>query len=115
VASTLTTSPPRATLGTTLTNKNSVLEGIKSRLKSGNVCYHSVQNILSSPLLSKHIKIKIHRIIILPTVLYGFVASSLIMSKAQKLNNVLRKTLGPKGEEVTEVWRKLHNEELRDL
>ena len=46
-------------LGTTLTNKNSIQEEIKSRLKSGNACYHSVQNLLSSSLLSKNLKIKI--------------------------------------------------------
>ena len=46
-------------LGTTLKNKNSIAEEIKSRLNSGNACYHSVQNILSSSLLSKNIKIKI--------------------------------------------------------
>jgi hypothetical protein len=39
--------------------------------KSGNVCYHSVQNLLSSSLLSKNVKIKIYRTIILPVVLYG--------------------------------------------
>jgi hypothetical protein len=38
-------------LGTTLTNQNSIQEEIKSRLKSGNACYHSVQNLLSSSLL----------------------------------------------------------------
>jgi len=46
-------------LGTTLTNKNSIAEEIKSRLMSGNACYHSVQNLLSSRLLSKNLKIKI--------------------------------------------------------
>ena len=44
-------------LGTTLPNQNSVHEEIKSRLKSGNGCYHSVQNLVSSSLLSKNIKI----------------------------------------------------------
>jgi len=44
-------------LGTTLTNKNSIQEEIKSRLKLGNVCYHSVQNILSSSLFAKKLKI----------------------------------------------------------
>ena len=58
-------------LGTTLTNQNSIQEGIKSRLKLGNACYHSVQNVLSSSLLSKNLKIKIYRTIILPVVLYG--------------------------------------------
>ena len=56
---------------TTLTNKNSIQEEIKSRLKVGNACYYSVQNLLSSSLLSKKLKIKIYRNIILPVVLYG--------------------------------------------
>jgi hypothetical protein len=50
-------------LGTTLTNQNCMHEEIKCRLKSGNACYHLVQNLLSSHLLSKNIKIKIHRTI----------------------------------------------------
>jgi hypothetical protein len=58
-------------LGTTLKNQKSILKEIKSRLKSGNACYHSLQNILSSSLLTKNIKIKIHRTLILPVVLYG--------------------------------------------
>ena len=56
-------------LGTTLTNQNSIAEEIMSRLRSGNACYVSVQNLLSSRLLSKHLKIKIYRTIILPVVL----------------------------------------------
>jgi len=44
-------------LGTILKYENSIQEEIKSRLKSGNACYHSVQNILSSSLLSKNVKI----------------------------------------------------------
>jgi sorting nexin-29 len=58
-------------LETTLTDQNSIHEEIKSRLKSGNACYHSVQNLLSSSLLSKNVKIKIYRNIILPVVLCG--------------------------------------------
>jgi len=58
-------------LGTTLTNQISIPEEIKSSLRSGNACYHSMQNLLSSRLLSKNLKIKIYRIIILPIVLYG--------------------------------------------
>jgi len=57
-------------LRTALTNQNPIKEEIKSRLKSGNDCYHSVQNLLSSSLLSKNLKIKIHKTIILPVVLY---------------------------------------------
>jgi len=51
-------------LGTTLTHKNSIPEEIKSRLRLGIACYHSVQNLLSSRLLSKNLKIKIYRTII---------------------------------------------------
>ena len=58
-------------LGTTLRHQTSIREEIKSRLKSGNACYHSVQNILFSRLLSKNINIKIHRIIILPVFCMG--------------------------------------------
>ena len=46
--------------GTALTNQNSIPEEIKSRLRSGNACYNSVQNLLSSRLLSKNLKIKIY-------------------------------------------------------
>jgi hypothetical protein len=45
-------------LGTTLTNQNSIQEEIRSRLKSGNACCHSVKNVLPSSLLSKKLKIK---------------------------------------------------------
>ena len=58
-------------MGTTLTDQNSIAEEIKSRLRSGNTCYHSAQNLLSSSLLSKNLKIKIYRTIILLVVLYG--------------------------------------------
>ena len=58
-------------LGTSLTNQNSIAEEIKSRLKSGIACYHSVQNLLSSRLLSKNLKIKVYRTIILPVFCMG--------------------------------------------
>ena len=58
-------------LGTTLTNKNSIQEEIKSRLKVGNACYYSVQNLSTSSLLSKKLKIKIYRTIILPLFCMG--------------------------------------------
>ena len=58
-------------LGTSLTNQNSIAEEIKSRLRSGSACYHSVQNRLSSRLLSKNLKIKIFRTIILPVFCMG--------------------------------------------
>ena len=53
-------------LGTTIRNQNSIQEEIKSRLKPGDACYDSVQNILSSSLLSKNLKIKIYGTITLP-------------------------------------------------
>jgi hypothetical protein len=55
-----------------ITNQNLMYdEDIKSRLNSGNDCYHSVQNLLSSPLPPNNLKIKIYKTIILPVVLYG--------------------------------------------
>jgi hypothetical protein len=70
-------------------------------------------------LLSKNLKIKIYRTIILPLVLYGCEAWSLTLRKERRLrvfeNRVLRKVFGPKRGEVTGEWRKLHNEELYDL
>ena len=106
-------------LGTTLTNQNSIPEEIKSRLKSVNASYHSVQNRLSSSVLSKNLKIKIYRTIILPFVLYGCETWSLTLREERRLrvfeNGVLRRIFGPKRDEVTGEWRKLHNEELNDL
>jgi hypothetical protein len=58
-------------LGTTVTNQNLIQEKIKRRLNSGNACYHSVQNLLCSRLLSKNLKIKICKTIIFLVVLYG--------------------------------------------
>ena len=56
---------------TTFTNQNSIQKEIKSILELGNACYNSAQNLLSSTLLSKNLKTKIYRTIILPVVLYG--------------------------------------------
>ena len=59
-----------------------------SRLKSGNACYHSVQNLLSSSLLSKNLKIKIYRTIILPVVLYGCETWSLTIEEGTQAEGV---------------------------
>jgi hypothetical protein len=92
-------------LGTTLTNKNSIQEEINSRLKLRNACYYSVHNLLSSSLLSKKVKIKIYRTIILPVVLYGCESWSLTLRNERRLrvfeNRVLRRVFGPKRDEVT--------------
>jgi len=105
-------------LGTALTNQNYIQEEIKNRLKAGNACYHSVQNLLSSSLLSKNLKITIYRTIILPVVLYGCETWSLTLREVRRLgvfeNQVFRTMFGPKRDEVTREWRKLHNEELND-
>jgi len=104
---------------TTLTNQNSIAEEIKSRLRSGNACYHLVQNLLSSRFLSKNLKIKIYRTIILPVVLYGCENWSLTLQEERKLrvfeNMVLRRIFGRRRNEVMREWRRLHNEELSDL
>ena len=106
-------------LGTTLTNQSSNQEEIKSRLKSRNACYHSVQNFLSSSLLSKNLNIKMYRTIFLPVVLYGCETWLLTLREEHRLrvfeNRLLRRIFGPKRGGVTGEWRKLHNEELNDL
>ena len=92
-------------LGTTLVNQNSIQEEIKSRLESGNACYHSAQNLLSSSLLSKNLKIKTYRTTILPLVFYGCETWSLIQKEESRLrvfeNRVLRRIFGPKRDELT--------------
>jgi hypothetical protein len=69
-------------------------------------------------LLSKNLKIKIYRIIILHDVLYGCETWSLTLKEERRLrvfeNRVLRGIFGPKRNEVTGVWRKRYNEKLRD-
>jgi hypothetical protein len=105
-------------LGTNLRNQNSIQDETECRLELGNACYYSVQNLLSSSLLYKTLKIKIYRTILLPVVLYGCETWSLTLKEERRLrvseNRVLRKVFGPKRDEVTGELRKLHNE-LRDL
>jgi hypothetical protein len=95
-------------LGMTVSNQNLIQEGIKSRLNSGNGCHHSVLNLLSY-LLSKNIKVRIYKTIILHVVL----------REEHKLkvfeNRVLWRIFGLKKDEVMGGCRKLHNEELHDL
>jgi hypothetical protein len=74
-------------------------------LDSGNACYHSVQNILSSRLLPKNVKIRIYKTIILPVVLYGCEIWSLTLKEERRLRvfeyRVLRRIFAPKRDEVT--------------
>ena len=85
-------------LGRTVTNQNFIQEEIKSRLKPGNACYHSVQNLLSSSLLLKNLKIKIWRTITLLVVLCE--TWSLTWMEERRLRvfeiKVLRRIFGPK-------------------
>jgi hypothetical protein len=76
-------------------------------------------NRLSSRLLSKNLKIRIYKTIIMPIVLYGCETWSLILREEHSLrvfeNRVLRRIFGQKRDEVTGDWKELHNEELHDL
>jgi hypothetical protein len=106
-------------LGTTLTYQNCMHKEIKSKLNSGNACYHSVQSLLSSHLLSRKLKVKMSKIIILPVVLYSCETWSLTLREEHRLrvfeNRMLRRIFGPKWNGVIGEWRKLHNGELRNL
>jgi hypothetical protein len=72
-------------LGKTLTNQNDNHDEIKCRLHSGNAYYYSVQNLLSLRLISKNLKIKIHKTVILPVVLYGCETWSLTLREEHRL------------------------------
>jgi hypothetical protein len=86
-------------------------EEIKSRLNS--------ESLLSSRLLSRNVKVKVYKTIILPVVLYGCETWSVTLREEHRLrvfeNRVLSRIFGPKRDEVTGEWRKLHNEELYNL
>jgi hypothetical protein len=105
-------------LGTTLANQNDIHDEIKSRLNSGNACYYSVQNLVSFRLISKNLKIKIYKTVILPVVLYGCETWSLTFGEDNRLrvfeNSVLRTIFGPKRDEDGS-WRKLHNDDVHSL
>jgi hypothetical protein len=103
-------------LETKLTDQNCIQEEIKRRLNSRNARYHLVQSLLSSCLLSRNVKVKIHKIIILPVLLHGCETWSLTLREEHRLkvfeSRVPRRIFGPKRDEVTGEWRKLLNEEL---
>ncbi|KAJ4428164.1 hypothetical protein ANN_24179, partial [Periplaneta americana] len=106
-------------LGATVTNINDTQEEIKHRINIGNACYYWVEKLLSSSLLSKNLKVRIYKTVILPVVLYGCETWTLTLREEQRLrvfeNKVLRKIFGTKRNEVTGEWRKLHNAELHAL
>jgi hypothetical protein len=99
-----------------ITNQNLLQEEIKRRLNAGNACYLSVQNLLSSHLLSKSIKTRIFKNVILPVVLYGCETWSLTLREEHRLRVFgKRRIFEPKDDEVAGCWRKLHNEELQEF
>ncbi|KAJ4428226.1 hypothetical protein ANN_24242 [Periplaneta americana] len=106
-------------LGATVTNINDTREEIKRRINMGNACYYSIEKLLSSSLLSKNLKVRIYKTVILPVLLYGCETWTLTLREEHRLrvfeNKVLRKIFGAKRDEVTEEWRKLHNAELHAL
>jgi hypothetical protein len=101
---------------TTVTNQNVIQEEIKWRLNSGNACHYSVQNLLSSCLLSKNVKNRIYKTTIFPVVLYGCETLSLIIREEHRLkafeNRVMRKISGLKRGEMI---GKLHVDDLQNL
>jgi hypothetical protein len=106
-------------LGTTLTDQNCMHDEINSRVNLGSVYYHSVQSLLYSCLLSRNIKVKIYKTIILPVVSYECETWSLTLREGHRLrvfeNRVLRGIFGPKQDEVMGEWRKLDKGELHNL
>jgi hypothetical protein len=84
-------------------------EEIKSRLNSRNACYHLVQSLLSSRLLSGNIKVKLCKTIILPVVLYGCETWFHTLREKCRLrvfeNRVLRRIFGPKRNKLRGKWR----------
>ncbi|KAJ4429697.1 hypothetical protein ANN_21898 [Periplaneta americana] len=106
-------------LGATVTNINDTREEIKHRINMGNACYYSIEKLLSCSLLSKNLKVRIYKTVILPVVLYRCETWTLTLREEHRLrvfeNKVLRKIYGAKRDEVTGEWRKLHNTELHAL
>jgi len=105
-------------LGTTRTNQNFIQEEIKSRLKSGMLAVIRCRSFVFQCAIQKF-KIKIYRTIILLVVLCGCETWSLTFREEHRPrvfeNRVLRRILGPKMDEVTGEWRKLHSEKLNDF
>jgi hypothetical protein len=100
-------------------NQNSIQQKIRSRMNYGNAWYHLQQNLLSSSLLSKNIKFKIYRTIILGVFFYGCETCLLTLREERRLrvfeNRVLKRIFWRKMDKVTGEWRNLYNEELYDL
>jgi hypothetical protein len=105
-------------LGVVVTDQYLIRDEME-RLISGNTCYHSVQNLLSSHVLHKNLEIRLYKTIILHVILCGHETWSLTSEEEHRLrvfdNRVLRRIFGPKRDEVVGSWRKPHNEGLHNL
>jgi hypothetical protein len=103
----------------TVINQNLIQGEIKWRLILSNTYHHSMQNVLSSCLLSKNVKIRIYKIIILPVILNGCGTWSVSLKEGHRLieyeNGLLRRIFVPRRDEVTGGWGRLHDEELHNL
>jgi hypothetical protein len=106
-------------MGTTVTNQNLIQEEIKRRLNLVMLATIRSRTFCILVCCQKNLKIRIYNTIILPVLLYGCEIWSLTVREEHRLrmfeNRVLRRIFGPKRDEVMGEWRKLHNEELRDL
>jgi hypothetical protein len=106
-------------LGTTLSDQNYMNMEITGRLNAANACYHLVQSLLSSRLLSRSLKAKIYKTIILSVVLCGSETWSLPLREVHRLrvfeNRVLRRIFGPERDVVTGEWRQSHVGDLHNL
>jgi hypothetical protein len=105
--------------GTTLTDQKCMHKEINSRLISGSACYRLVQSLFCSRLLSRNIKVKIYKTVILPVVLFGCETWSFTLREDHRLkvfeNRMLRRIFGPKRDEAMGEWREVHNGELHNL
>jgi hypothetical protein len=105
--------------GTVAMNQNCIHEEIKNRLSSWNSCYQFLQSLLSSHLLSKNSRTEICKTVMLTLVLYGCDTWFLKLREEHRSrvfeNRVLRRIFVPKWEEVAEIWKVFHNEELHSF
>ena len=99
-----------------VTNTSDIREEIIRKINTRNAGYYSLEKMVSSPLLTKKLKVNTYKTIILPAVLYGCETWSLTLREEHRLrvfqNKVLRKIFGGERDEITGEWRKLHNAEL---
>ncbi|KAJ4431826.1 hypothetical protein ANN_20431 [Periplaneta americana] len=85
-------------VGATVTNINNTREEIKRRINMGNVCYYSVEKLLSSSLLSKNLKVRIYKTVILPVLLYGCETWTLTLREEHRLRVFENKVVAVKGD-----------------